>query len=356
MLMDALYRYGLKPLLFQFHPDLVHRVFVKLGTALGETILGRSLIGSLYGAPHRETPIVVDGLSYQSPVLLAAGFDYNGYLAAVLWEMGFGGQEVGSVTALPCGGNQPPNLTRLVKSRSIQVYKGLRNDGVEAIIKRLRARHKPAGFVQGISIARTNSSDCADHAAGVRDYVTTFRRLNEEDVGDFYTINISCPNAFGGEDFAQPDTLRELLTELRKIPCAKPVYFKLPINRPWEEIRALLDVLKEFAVHGVVIGNLNKDYTSLAHSEELPSGTYRGGLSGEPCRQLSNDLIRRTRAYDPQMTIIGCGGVMTPEDALEKFRLGANLVQLISGMIFTGPHLVGEINQALGPRKALSAT
>ncbi|MEX0799191.1 MAG: hypothetical protein WD025_07085, partial [Bacteriovoracaceae bacterium] len=253
--------------------------------------------------------------------------------------------EVGSVSAKKCEGNPPPNLRRLIKSKSIQVYKGLRNDGVDTIIKRIKKMSLPEKFVLGISIARTNDVDCADVDKGIEDYLYSYKRLNEEDVGDFYTINISCPNAFGGEDFAWPLLLEKLLKALKTIPSQKPLYFKMPINRSWDEFKELLDILDENEVNGVVIGNLNKNYDEVDFSGEIPPGGYRGGLSGKPCKARSNELIKKTREAFPNMTIFGCGGILEPEDALEKLALGANMVQLITGMIFNGPHLINEINR-----------
>lgn len=339
-----LYKNSLKPILFKFNPDLVHSMFVELGIICGDVPLLNQVVKKIYGEPSGKKLIVVDGLTYQGPVLLSAGFDYNAHLSHVLYFMGFSGEEVGSVTARPCMGNPPPRLRRLIKSQSIQVYKGLKNEGVDKIILRLKSKIIPSKFILGISIAKTNDQKNSNQEEGIKDYCYSFRRLNEENVGDFYTINISCPNAFGGEDFAKAENLDLLLTELKKIPCKNPIYIKMPINKSWEDFQELLKVIHQHAIHGVVIGNLNKKYEDADFKEEATK-EFRGGLSGKPCQKLSNDLIRKTRQAYPGMTIMGCGGVLSAADALEKIRLGANLVQLITGMIFTGPHLMQEINK-----------
>ncbi len=342
------YQRLLKPILFCFQPDLVHKVFVKIGHQISRFSALRWMLRTLYGSPDQfQCSLTVDGVHYQSPVLLAAGFDYNGHLSKVLWDIGFGGQEVGSVTAAPCTGNPPPNTTRLIQSQSIQVFKGLRNDGAETIIKRLQANPAPEKFVRGVSIAKTNSADCCTEEQGIADYCQSFRLLNQAGIGDFYTINISCPNAYGGEDFARESSLRKLTAALAQIPCQKPVYYKMPINLAWQELQPLIEVIHQSHAQGVVIGNLNKDYRALRYPQELKNNEYRGGLSGAPCRELSNELIGLTRQHYPQMTIIGCGGILSVEDALDKLKLGANLIQLISGMIFNGPHLINEINQKI---------
>lgn len=338
-----LYKHALKPVMFKFDPDLIHTLFVKIGVACGDIAPLKTVINTIYGEPTGNKTLQVDGITYQGPVLLSAGFDYNAHLSHILFSMGFAGEEVGSVTARPCPGNPPPRLRRLIKSQSIQVYKGLKNDGVDVIIERIKKKNVPQKFVLGISIAKTNDQQNSTQEEGIKDYCYSFRRLNEENVGDFYTINISCPNAFGGEDFAKPDSLRLLLTELKKIPCSKPIYIKMPINKDWGDFQQLLHVIDEMGIQGVVIGNLNKKYEDADYPSEATK-EYRGGLSGKACQKLSNDLIAQTRKHYPQMTIMGCGGVLSADDALEKIRLGADLVQLITGMIFTGPHLMNEIN------------
>ncbi len=384
-----LYTYLLKPIFFRFDPEKVHDFMTKTGIVLGNNALTRALVGLIYGYRGPDISKTVDGITYKTPFLLSAGFDYNGELSKILPCVSFGGEEVGSVTAKPCEGNPTPRLTRLPRSRSIMVNKGLRNDGVDAIIERLKrdrlsaegtdvlskrpseraqasenearlqqkptpfaeeARQYPRRFVVGVSIARTNCAESVPLQAGIDDYAYSFKRLNEEDVGDYYTINISCPNSFGGEAFTTPDLLNRLLTALSDIPCEKPIYVKMPINLPWDLFNSLLKVVDIHGLNGVIIGNLNKDYGSLAVRSEAPD-SYAGGISGQPCRELSTDLIRRTReAYGSRFTIIGVGGVDSPEAAQEKFDAGADLVMLITGMIYRGPGLIKKLCKAYSRR------
>ncbi len=378
------YKHILKPILFHLDPEAVHDFFTSAGKLAGNFGVTRGLIGMVYQYRGRDISKTVDGITYRTPFLLSAGFDYNGQLTQILSSIGLGGEEVGSVTARPCEGNSKPRLTRLPKSQSILVNKGLRNDGVDKIIERLKSnRLTVAGvdsdtriffwgkipmlglialrsvssptsatvrlrthFVVGISIARTNDEQSVPIQAGIDDYVYSFKRLNEENVVEYYTINISCPNAFGGEAFTTPELLERLLSALKAIPCSKPVYVKMPINIPWEQFQSLLKVIDAKGFNGVVIGNLNKDYSSLDVRNEAPN-IYRGGLSGKPCSHPSTDLIYKTREiYGKRFTIIGVGGVMSPETMQEKFDAGADLVQLITGLIFEGPGLVKKLGKA----------
>ena len=342
--MDFLYRHVLKPILFRLSPDTVHDLFLSLGEFAGRLAPLRWLFGVFYDYRGPDISSTVDGITYRTPVLLSAGFDADGRLTRILPSLSFGGEEIGSVTAQVCEGNPLPRMTRLIRNKSLVVYKGLRNRGVDALIAKLKRTSRVPGFVLGVSIARTNIPEAStDVEAGIRDYVESFKRLNEACIGDYYTINISCPNSFTGETFTDPALLAELLPRLREIPCNKPVYLKMPINIPWEQFVQLLDIADKNNIQGVIIGNLNKDYSHLAYPEDAPR-EFRGGLSGAPTFALGNELIKKTReTYGTRFTIIGTGGIFTPEQAVEKFAAGADLIQLVSGMVFEGPGLMKKI-------------
>ena len=339
-----MYEHFLKPIFFKFNPEKVHDFMVGIGKLAGKSAVGKGMIKSLYGYKGRDISKVVDGIRYHTPFVLSAGFDYNANLMNILPSIGLGGEEIGSVTARHCEGNPKPRLTRLPLSKSILVNKGLKNDGVDAVIEKLKKYKKNPDFVIGVSIARTNDPEAsASIQAGVDDYFYSFKRLNEENIGDYYTINISCPNAFGGETFTNPDLLRDLLRALTSIECKKPIYVKMPINIPWQQFSALLDIIDSYGLQGVIIGNLNKNYDDLDVREEAPK-VYAGGTSGKPTVHLSTELIRKTRElYGKRFTIIGCGGVMSVETAQEKFDAGADLIHLITGIIYHGPSLVKKL-------------
>lgn len=349
-MLATLYQKALKPVLFRFDPEKIHDVFVNMGEKMGNRRWSRALIDRMYGYHGPDVSKVVDGLRYRTPVVLAAGFDYNGRLVRILPHIGFGGVEIGSVTAEPCEGNQAPRLQRLIRSQSLRVNKGLKNAGAVAIANSLKSIELPKDFVVGVSFARTNSPQCADLQASIDDYCKSYQIFTEAKLGDYYTFNISCPNVYGGENFAEPERLRQLCQALKGIPNQKPVYAKMPINLPWSEFAELLKVLDEFKFQGVIIGNLCKDYSKLDFPEEAPKD-YQGGISGKPCQEPSNALIRETRqAYGKRFTIFGCGGILKPEDAIEKLDAGADLLQMITGMIFSGPQLMSQISHKVANR------
>ncbi len=343
------YKKVLKPIFFLFDPEFVHDFMTSFGSLLGRYALGRKVTDIVYGYHGKDISKIVDGIRYKTPYLLSAGFDYNGHLSEILPNIGLGGEEIGSITAKPCNGNPKPRLTRLPKSRSIIVNKGLRNDGVDVVIDRLKRLSK-SDFVKGVSIAKTNCKDASTVEGAIEDYVYSFKRLNEESVGDYYTLNISCPNAYGGEAFITANLLEQLLESIKKIPCSKPIYVKMPINIPWDQFYSLLKIIDKFGLHGVIIGNLNKDYSYLDYRNEAPE-KYCGGISGKPCSQLSTELIKKTRQiYGKRFTIIGVGGVMSEKTANEKFDAGADLIMLITGLIYEGPGLIKRLCNDYGNR------
>ncbi len=336
-----------KPLIYKTDPDWIHEAMLSMGEFSGSNALGRAFISAFYEYQGPDISKVVDGVKYELPVLLSAGMDPNGRMARIGRYMSFGGEEIGSTTAYPCDGNPLPRMVRLPKNKSIIVYKGLRNKGVDALIAKLKRTPRTKGYVLGISIALTNfrPESCANLEGAIADYVLSFKKLNEAGVGDYYTINISCPNTMGGveEMLQKPENFAALLAALKKIPSTKPLYIKMPINLTMEHFDALLDVADKAGVSGVICGNLNKNWDELDDRSEAPK-EWRGGLSGKPCFERSTALVRHTRQmYGKRFTIIGTGGILSPEDAMEKFRAGADLVQMISGMIFDSPSIMHHI-------------
>lgn len=340
--------------MFKFNPTIVHNFFVSFGKKIGDWSSGRFLTNLIYGYRGIDISKMVDGIYYKTPILLSAGFDYNGNLTQILPSLSFGGAEIGSVTARPCIGNPEPSLKRLPFSKSIIVNKGLKNDGVDAVIDRLKKVKRIKKFVVGISIARTNDSCATTVENGIADYVYSLKKIVENDIGDYYTINISCPNSFGGETFADVVLLEKLFSEIDKVKRKKPLYVKMPISVTNNIFLQLMDVLKRHSVQGVIIGNLQKDYKKIDNRDVAPQ-FYSGGLSGKPCEERSNELIRLAKNnFKNHFTIIGCGGIFSYDDAKNKFDAGADLIQLITGMIYEGPGLVKKICKGISTSSVIS--
>lgn len=344
------YRFIAKPALFRMPPDGVHTRMIRAAALLQRSGMVRRFVrvAVAYDDPARLAQTVL-GVRFANPIGLSAGFDKNFELPPMMRALGFGFMEGGSVTALPCAGNPRPWFYRLPRSRSLVVHAGLANQGVKAVAERIRA-YPPAAirdFPLNISVAQTNTPSIATGGQAIDDYLTSLRHIQRSGVGQLATINVSCPNTYHGQPFTSPAMLDRLLGEVDAMQLAQPVFIKMPNHLPWADFEGLLEVTSQHSVAGVTISNLAKRESGVALSEPLPD-TVQGGLSGKPTWERSNELIGRTyRKYGKRFTIIGVGGVFSAEDAYIKIRLGATLIELITGMIFEGPQLIGQINRGL---------
>jgi dihydroorotate dehydrogenase len=341
-----LYVHILKPVFFLLDPEFTHDLMTRVGEMLGSNLVTRKIDGFVFNYADPMLEQTIFGINFKNPVGLAAGFDKDARLTKILPSVGFGFEEIGSVTGEPCEGNPRPRLWRLPKSRSLIVYYGLKNDGAEKISKRLF--QTKFDFPVGISIAKTNSEHTVETEAGVADYLKAYKAF--QDIGDYYTINISCPNAFGGQPFSDPSRLEVLLKAIYALPKTKPVFIKMPPDISHEQIDRIIELSEKYDIDGFVCVNLTKDRDLLLIKEkildELP--TDKGGLSGKVVESFSDRMIEYVyKKAGKKFVIIGCGGIFSAEDAYGKICAGASMVQLITGMIYEGPQLIGDINRGL---------
>lgn len=336
------YRRVARPILFSRDPERVHDRAVRAGHFAGSSPPLRRLASACFAFADERLEQTIAGIRFRNPVGLAAGFDKNAKLLDILPSLGFGFAEVGSITGEPCAGNPKPRLWRLPRSKAIAVHLGLNNDGCEVIAARLRG--KKFQIPIGISIAKTNSPATVDTTAGIADYAKAYAAFTG--TGDYDTLNISCPNAYGGEPFSDPARLDALLAAIWNVPCTKPLLVKFSPDINAKTTDALVDVAERYGVHGFVCTNATKQrrYERMRDSF-VPE---RGGLSGKLVQDLSDAMIARVyRRTGGKRMIIGVGGIFSAEDAYRKIQLGASLVQLITGMIFEGPQLISDINMGL---------
>ena len=344
----AVYQNISKPILFLQHPDVVHRRLMRMAKTV-QRIPGLRDAPMLWSHRSRRLEQEVAGITFKNPIGLSAGFDKNIKIPRMIQNIGFGFMIGGSITAQPCAGNPKPWFYRLPKSKSLVVHAGLPNDGAQAIVERLKRQSTRQfdDFPLSVSVAKTNTPECATDEQAIADYCQSLALLEKHAVCQLYEINISCPNTFGGEPFTTPARLESLLSAVDALRLSKPLFVKMPISIPWREFRELLEIVVTHNVQGVTIGNLLKGRARANLSEDLPVSVM-GGLSGAPTRDISTELIRRTyETHGDRLVIIGVGGVFSASDAYEKIKAGASLVGLITGLIFEGPQLVGEINVGL---------
>jgi dihydroorotate dehydrogenase (fumarate) len=346
----AVYQKGFKPIAFRMAPDGVHNRMVKTGRVTQQLRFVGPLLHGFWA--HQDDAILgqtVFGIHFKNPVGLSAGLDKNAELPPTVRAIGFGFGTVGSITADAAPGNPKPWYHRLPKTHSLVVNAGLPNQGADRISARI-SRYNSRMFEYFpliASVAKTNSPKTATDKAGVADYVEGVKKLQFNPHIAMFELNISCPNAYGGEPFTRPAALEALLTEIDKLALTQPLTIKMPIDKTWQEFDGLLSVVISHNVQAVTIGNLQKNRNAVPLKDELPE-SVPGNLSGKPCFEASNALIAETyRAYGDKLVIIGVGGIFSAEDAYAKIRLGATLVELITGVIFNGPQLIGQINYDL---------
>jgi dihydroorotate dehydrogenase len=305
-----------------------------------------------------DLPVQAMGLSFRNPVGLAAGMDKNAAHIDALGTFGFGHIEAGTVTPKPQPGNPKPRLFRLISAQGLINRMGFNNDGVERFVENLRSqrRYRAAGGILGLNIGK-NATTPIEHA--VDDYVAALRAVYLD--ADYVAVNISSPNT---KDLRALQGERELVPLLKALGTARrsledehgrrvPLAVKIAPDLDNAAIAPLADVLVAQDVDGVIATNTTTardQVKGLRHADEA------GGLSGRPLRQRATEVIDRlARHLKGQLPIIGVGGVMSGDDAIEKMQAGATLVQIYTGFIYAGPDLVADCVEALRAAAAAGA-
>ncbi|MFZ1020072.1 MAG: quinone-dependent dihydroorotate dehydrogenase [Minisyncoccia bacterium] len=342
-----IYQWILKPVFFQIDPEIIHDQMSEFLHFLGKYALTRKIAYFCWGFSNQSLEQTILGINFKNPIGLSAGFDKNAALTQIMPSLGFGFEEVGSITAKPYDGNPKPRLYRLPEAKSLRINYGLKNLGAEILSKRLQ--NKIFSCPIGINIAKTNNPETSNVKTGIEDYFFTYKIF--QDIGDYFTINISCPNTCEEKPiFAEPENLDLLLQKIFSISKIKPVFVKLSPDLPETQLNGILEVCLKYKVDGFVCTNLTK-INVLNHKG-------KGGFSGKLDEELSLKTIRYVykKINDPAKAllwqnykpiIIGVGGVFTAQDAYKKIKAGASLIELITGMILEGPQVVSDINLGL---------
>ncbi|CAK9025007.1 unnamed protein product [Durusdinium trenchii] len=356
------------PVVLQTDPETAHNLTLKCGEALQAF---RSLWPSLpmewlLSPPEGrlqgpELSQQVWGLTFESPVGIAAGFDKNALLVplyrAGLFGLGFA--EIGSVSAKPAAGNARPRCWRIPSDDVVVNAMGLNNEGSDALAQRLREMEATSsGQGQrpvGVNIAKTHDPSILGPAA-VEDFVQSFRTLSP--LADFVVLNVSCPNTTEGKTFEEPDALAGLLSAVAKEVRGRakpPILVKLMATPDSEEGRRsqkeLLNVIEASGiVDGLVISNTikNPEVQLSPEGRAAADAIGKGGVSGRVIHQRSVAAIRSAyQATGGRLTIIGVGGTDSAEAAYEKIRAGASLVEVYTGLVYKGPGLFQDVQTGL---------
>lgn len=343
----GLYRF-FRPVIFLFDSEKVHDFFTSSGETLGKYKFFKYLIKLFFGNNNSTLKQRFVGINFENPVGLAAGFDYGAKLTQILPSMGFGFETIGTITNLPYEGNPKPRLGRLIKSKSLLVYKGFKNEGIKMICTKLTKLS--FSYPVGLSIGKTNSqTDSMTQEQAIQDIIYSFKEAEKSKLKiSYYELNISCPNLFGNVSFYPPKNLYDLLEKVLKLKLSKPVFIKMPISKTDKEVLEMLKVIVKFPVAGIIIGNTQNNRKDKSLIKEELKKYPLGNFSGKPTERRSNELIELAyKNFGKKLIVIGCGGVFNAKDAYKKIKLGASLVQLITGLIFEGPQLAASINYDL---------
>jgi dihydroorotate dehydrogenase len=312
--------------------------------ALGAEAAHRSTIAALKLLPLHSAHLPqslrtkVAGLEFPSPVGLAAGFDKDAEVASEMLTLGFGFVEVGTLTPRPQAGNPKPRLFRLSQDRAVINRMGFNNDGQAAAFMRLQGCSRAGGPI-GVNIgANKDSPDM------VGDYVAGVRAMSP--VADYLTVNISSPNTPGLralQNHGALDTLLSAIAGARR-KDGPPIFLKVAPDLEKDDPERIVRAALDNGVDAIIVCNTTVSRPPLRSDK----ASEQGGLSGQPLKPLALDMLRRFRfAGGGAIPLIGCGGIANADDAWERIRAGASLVQLYSAMVYEGPHVARRIAEGL---------
>jgi dihydroorotate dehydrogenase len=276
---------------------------------------------------------------------MAAGFDKDGKFIELLDRMDFGFVEVGTVTPKPQSGNPKPRLFRLPKDHALINRMGFNNDGVKALKKRLKKhekRNRSSNMLIGINIGKNKLTSNED---AVLDYIYCYKELY--DLGDFFVVNVSSPNTPGLRELQNKSELHKIILALLNFrnqqDREKPLYLKIAPDLHENQLKEIVELQEELGFEGIVATNTSIDRQLVQNTgSRRVNDIGNGGLSGRPILELSNTFVRNIRKVS-RMTIIGVGGIENTEGGKSKFEAGANLIEIYTGFIYSGPSLIKKL-------------
>ncbi|MBY0435318.1 MAG: quinone-dependent dihydroorotate dehydrogenase [Cyclobacteriaceae bacterium] len=340
-----MYKIFIRPLLFLLAPEKAHHFtfaalyfFCKLPGV-------KKLLSSWFVITHPSLERKILGLTFKNPIGLAAGFDKDAKLIGEMACFGFGFIEIGTLTPLPQAGNEKPRLFRLPEDQALINRMGFNNEGVLAAVERLKKRQ--SSIIVGGNIGKNKITP---NEQAIDDYVYCFEALHPH--VDYFVVNVSSPNTPGLRELQEKAPLKNLLTVIKQLSLAKdqpkPVLLKIAPDLTVGQLDDIIDILKETGTDGVIATNTTITREDLKTSSEVVHAIGVGGLSGKPLAKKSTEVIKYLRSQlGPSFPIIGVGGIMTPNDAVEKFQAGADLVQIYTGFVYEGPAFVSNIVRLL---------
>lgn len=340
-----MYRIFLRPLLFLFSPESIHHTTFRILKFIGYIPGALTLTRRLFAHKNQKLERKILGLTFPNPVGLAAGFDKDALLIDELAAFGFGFIEIGTLTPKPQPGNEKPRLFRLPADKAIINRMGFNNKGAEGAVKRLQNRKSKIIVGGNIGKNKVTSNENA-----FEDYAQCFETLYP--YVDYFVVNVSSPNTPNLRELQEKEPLKKLLNSVKALnqlkEKPKPILLKIAPDLNEAQLHDVVEILLETKTDGVIATNTTISREGLVTSDEIVSAIGNGGLSGKPLTKRATEVILFLRSkLGKDFPIIGVGGIMTPDDAIEKLKAGADLVQIYTGFIYEGPGFVKRINRAL---------
>lgn len=341
-----MYQQLLKPILFQLPPEKAHHLTTSMLSLLHNIPGSFSILSKLFSYSDQSLERQVMGLTFKNPVGLAAGFDKDGKLIAPLSNLGFGFIEIGTITPKPQAGNPQPRLFRLPKDEALINRMGFNNEGVDAMVKRLEKLKKRPLIIGG----NIGKNKITPNKEAIRDYEICFEQLFP--YVDYFAVNVSSPNTPNLREFQDKEPLKNLLLRLQNLNNKKnhkkPVLLKIAPDLSDQQLEEICDIIQIAEISGVIATNTTISRKHLSTSITRVEKFGAGGLSGQPVRAMSTEMIRKLRTLlGDEKVIIGVGGIRDGESAIEKLHAGADLLQIYTGMIYEGPKLIKDICKAI---------
>ena len=340
-----MYKLLLRPLFFAFDPEKIHHFTFSLIKFTSKIPGFQVIFRSFYTVENKKLERNLFGLTFKNPVGLAAGFDKNAVLYNELANFGFGFIEIGTVTPKGQLGNPKKRLFRLKDDQGIINRMGFNNEGLEAAIVQLKKNK--GKLIIGGNIGKNTDTKPEDYT---RDYLECFNALHP--YVDYFVLNVSCPNVGSHAKLNDKDYLEELIAAVQKTNKSfekqKPILLKIAPDLNNNQLDEIVELVKETNLDGVIACNTSTDRSGLKVSKERLDEIGNGGLSGQPIKNKSTQVIKYlSDKSNKAFPIIGVGGIHSAEDALEKIEAGADLVQIYTGFIYEGPSLIKRINKAI---------
>ncbi|MAL18813.1 MAG: dihydroorotate dehydrogenase (quinone) [Balneola sp.] len=340
------YQNLLRPFLFKTDAETAHEWALSMASKTNNSKLLQELSSSIYGESDEGLEQELMGLTFPNPIGLAAGFDKNGTTPKAMQSLGFGFVEIGSITAKASKGNPKPRAFRLPDDHSLINRMGLNNEGADAITQRLS--DLSLDIPLGVNIAKTNDTSIHGNDA-LQDYLHSYEKA--QDVADYITINISCPNTGEGKTFEDPQALEDLLATLKPKNVKVPSLVKFTVDIDKEALERLVHICEDYGIAGYVATNTSSIRDDLKTGTEVLNKIGNGGLSGRAIQNRSTQVVKwLSEITEGKKPLIGVGGIDSPQAAFDKLEAGANLIQIYTGLVYEGPGLVGRIKKALKDR------